>query len=190
MLRSSRSVIATFANSQNLLGGFIGRRWCTAEHTLAVKKKIEETRARALKAGGDKRIASQHQRVCLLTSAWHTCCSKWPCDLIWNATSHVCYSSAEREVCDRCYVNYHICIDISIFKNFTWLSSVAGLDLLPVQSSGISLGRSESGVYRVMCGGETKFLFVNSRHTWHCAKTADLGVKNPTLLYRTSICFM
>lgn len=62
MLRSSRSVIATFANSQNLLGGFIGRRWCTAEHTLAVKKKIEETRARALKAGGDKRIASQHQR--------------------------------------------------------------------------------------------------------------------------------
>ena len=67
MLRSTRFVLSNFSNSQQFLGGYIARRWCTAEHTLAVKKKIEETRADALKAGGEKRIANQHKKAsCLL----------------------------------------------------------------------------------------------------------------------------
>ena len=45
------------------LGSFITKRWCTAEHTLAVRKKIDEIRDKALVGGGQKRIDAQHKKV-------------------------------------------------------------------------------------------------------------------------------
>ncbi|ELU15042.1 hypothetical protein CAPTEDRAFT_170203 [Capitella teleta] len=44
------------------LEGTLSKRWCTAEHTLAVRKKIEETREKALQGGGQKRIDTQHKK--------------------------------------------------------------------------------------------------------------------------------
>ena len=39
------------------------KRWQTSQHTLAVRKKIEDTRDRAYEAGGQKRIDKQHKKV-------------------------------------------------------------------------------------------------------------------------------
>ena len=43
------------------------KRYCSgvqgAEHTLRVKKRIEEKRAQALLGGGQKRIDAQHKKV-------------------------------------------------------------------------------------------------------------------------------
>ncbi|CAD5122595.1 DgyrCDS11007 [Dimorphilus gyrociliatus] len=48
--------------SQLYLRDFASKRWNTAQHTLAVRKKIEELRKKALLGGGEKRIDAQHKR--------------------------------------------------------------------------------------------------------------------------------
>ena len=49
------------SRSNSVLHSF--RRWQTTQHTLAVKKKIEETRDKAIEAGGKRRIDTQHKKV-------------------------------------------------------------------------------------------------------------------------------
>jgi len=40
----------------------VSKRWCTAVNTLSVRKRIEETREKALLGGGQRRIDSQHKK--------------------------------------------------------------------------------------------------------------------------------
>ena len=40
-----------------------GNRYYSTEHTLAVRDKIDETRKRALEAGGKSRVEKQHAKV-------------------------------------------------------------------------------------------------------------------------------
>ena len=46
-----------------MLQSIVGKRWQTSAHTLSVKKRIDDKRENAMKAGGEKRIANQHKKV-------------------------------------------------------------------------------------------------------------------------------
>ncbi len=63
MLQGARLFVENVVRSQSLLEGNMIKRWCTASHTLAVKKKIDSTRERAMLGGGQRRIDKQHQKV-------------------------------------------------------------------------------------------------------------------------------
>ena len=69
LLRNARFLLQNVTGANTGLGGSVTRRWQTAEHTLAVQKKIEEIREKALLGGGAKRIKSQHKKVKLFISA-------------------------------------------------------------------------------------------------------------------------
>ena len=62
-LQTSRIFLQNAGRSQLAVTNYICKRWNTAQHTLAVKKKIDKKREEALKAGGEKRIANQHKKV-------------------------------------------------------------------------------------------------------------------------------
>ena len=49
--------------SQVRISCTLQKRWQTSQHTLSVKKKIDETRDKAYQAGGQKRIEKQHEKV-------------------------------------------------------------------------------------------------------------------------------
>jgi len=62
LLKSSGLVVNGVIRANIGLSGLMSRRWQTAEHTLAVRKKIKETREKAMVGGGEKRIESQHKK--------------------------------------------------------------------------------------------------------------------------------
>lgn len=63
MMASTSFMLKNIVRANTGLAGLVSRRWQTAQHTLAVRKKIEETRVRARQAGGPKRIETQHKKV-------------------------------------------------------------------------------------------------------------------------------
>ncbi|KAK2153154.1 hypothetical protein LSH36_305g01026 [Paralvinella palmiformis] len=62
MMASTSFMLKNIVRANTGLAGLVSRRWQTAQHTLAVRKKIEETRVRARQAGGPKRIETQHKK--------------------------------------------------------------------------------------------------------------------------------
>ena len=60
---SQLKICLTASGSCRLGYNALIKRWCTAAHTLTVKKNIEDTREKALLGGGQKRIDKQHKKV-------------------------------------------------------------------------------------------------------------------------------
>ena len=62
-LPNCRVFLQNIVRSQLLCNSGASRRWCSSEHTLAVKKMIDDTKEKALQSGGERRIAKQHKKV-------------------------------------------------------------------------------------------------------------------------------
>ena len=60
---SQVNICLTASRSCRLGYNALTKRWCTAAHTLDVKKNIEKTREKAYLGGGQKRIDKQHKKV-------------------------------------------------------------------------------------------------------------------------------
>ncbi len=63
LLRNCGIFARNAVRSQRMFENVISKRVYSSELTLAVRKKIEDTRNQALNSGGKKRIDKQHARV-------------------------------------------------------------------------------------------------------------------------------
>ena len=63
LVQSSRFVLQNALRQGLSFEGAISKRWCSSQHTLAVRKKIDDARGRAEMGGGKNRILSQHKKV-------------------------------------------------------------------------------------------------------------------------------
>jgi len=62
MLRLQSKLCKVLFQSAQIWENTLGAQYCTASHTLNVKTRIDKTRARALQAGGLRRIENQHKK--------------------------------------------------------------------------------------------------------------------------------
>ena len=63
LLRHCRIFARNAVRSQRMFDTVISKRLYSSELTLAVRKRIEDTRQQALDGGGQKRIDKQHAKV-------------------------------------------------------------------------------------------------------------------------------
>lgn len=63
LLRNVGIFARNAVRSQRMFENVVSNRMYSSQLTLTVRRKIEETRKRALEAGGQKRIDKQHEKV-------------------------------------------------------------------------------------------------------------------------------